>query len=352
MNRNKSFPASTIRIALEGISLRRGTRAVLREVNFEVPAGQITVLFGPSGVGKTTCLRLIAGFERPSAGVVKLGEEIVSSETQWVPPRNRRVGFCFQEDALWPALTAAEHIQIPLRTFMNNRDDIHRRTEDILISMGLAAFADRYPAQLSGGEKRRLALARALAMEPAYLLLDEPLSSVEGPMREELIRRLRECRSEDRAILAVTHQLDEALALGDRLVILSGGRVVREGQLCEVVRNPLNRDAAQLVGYRNYFSGRLENGTLISPFGHWITNSAGVEKQIRLAAFPEDFRAWPDVQGEAIIQECRPSSRVYRVQAVCSTDCFEALAETMLETGQRARLRCVNPPAVLEDRPV
>lgn len=336
--------------------MRRGPREILRDVRFEAPADQITVLFGPSGVGKTTCLRLIAGFERPSSGEIILGNEVVSSPSRWVPPRNRRVGFCFQEDALWPALSAQDHIQIPLRTFLRNREDIQQHTERILENLELTSFADRYPAQLSGGEKKRLGLARALALEPAYLLLDEPLSSVEGPMREDLIRLLRECRNGRRAILMVTHQLDEALALGDRLVILLDGRVAREGSIREVIRDPQNRDAARLVGYRNFFPVRVENETLLSPFGNWPVESVREEAYGEgtskfAAAFPEDFRAVPNEQGQAVIQDCRIESRAFRIQARQGLDRFEAMADTYLNPGQRATLCCIHPPALLEDQP-
>ncbi|MFB3789099.1 MAG: ABC transporter ATP-binding protein [bacterium] len=337
--------------------MKRGLREVLRDVDFAAPADQITVLFGPSGVGKTTCLRLIAGFEYPSAGEVILGGEIVSSPSRPAPPRNRRVGFCFQEDALWPALKARDHIQLPLRTLLGNREDIRRRSEWILENLGLASCADRYPAQLSGGEKKRLGLARALALEPAYLLLDEPLSSVEGPMRDELIRLLRGCRKGRRAILMVTHQLDEALALADRLVVLLDGHVAREGLIQEVIRDPRDRDAARLLGYRNFFTVRVENGTLLSPFGRWPAGAAadrslteGDEKIA--AAFPGDFQARPDDQGRAVIQDCRTDSRACRVQALQDGVGYEATAATYIESGRRAALRCIHPPAILEDPPV
>ena len=230
-------------VELRHINFSYQETPVLCNVSFSAPTGQITVLLGASGAGKTSCLRLLAGLEIPASGEVLIHGTSVSSSSHWVPPRERSVGYCFQESALWTYLTVQQHISIPLRAHSKDPNFIQTRTEEILKNFNIQALAKRYPDQLSGGEQKRLSFARALASNPQVMLLDEPLSNVEGAMREELIRLIHTLKNSQRTILIVTHQIEEALQLADHLVILMT-TPFSKGTSAGGYFYPVNRDSA------------------------------------------------------------------------------------------------------------
>ena len=335
-------------IALDRVSCALDGHPILRHVSWSAPQGKTTVLFGPSGAGKTTCLRLIAGLETPTEGVIRLGERIASSPTEWIPPHRRRIGFCFQDSALWPALTVRRHLEIPLRDQGRPAPNREERIRELLQTFSLEESASRYPAQLSGGEKKRLAFARALAMRPDFLLLDEPLSSVEGPMREQLSRLLGLSMQLERTIVAVTHQMDEVFAAADRLVVLSEGRVLRTGALAEVFQDPRNRQTAALLGFRNFFSVEVQADALHTPFGVWRGNW-NAQGKIIAAGLPEDFMIQKEENGTGIIESCRLAGRRFRVQVVWGAETLEALSDVPLSLGERVVLQLKHPPALLRD---
>lgn len=332
-------------VTFRTVSWMRNRRAILRNADFEAPVGRITVLFGPSGAGKTTSLRLIAGFETPGDGEIRIDNQVVSSPQTCLSPRHRRVGLCFQEDALWPALSVRDHVKVTLCSRYRDKAWIDLQTQELLNRFGLIHLAQRKPAHLSGGEKKRLALARALAVNPSVLLLDEPLSSLDGPARCELIAYLKTCRNENRAVILVTHQLEEAFALGDRLVILVEGNVLQQGPLLDVLRHPVNSQAAQLLGYKNFFPVSLVNGCAESPFGHWDVSSE-LQGEKMAASFAEDFCAEPDPCGIAVVELCWPETRQFRLLARYNDETYEAFAEREFVPGDRVSLRVRHTPAI------
>ena len=208
-------------IEVKQISFRRKNKVVLSDVSLEVRGGQCLALMGPSGAGKTTLLRIIAGLERPESGEVELSGVKATSGSYVVPPESRGISMIFQSLALWPHMTVAQHIG-----FVESRNGGIGKA--ILARMQLAGKERRYPDQLSGGEKQRLAIARALASEPKCLLLDEPFSNLDEILRKDLLSLfLEQTKKHDIASILITHNVDEALDTADSMAVLAEGRIKR-----------------------------------------------------------------------------------------------------------------------------
>ena len=237
----------------------RGTR-VLEPLDLQIGAGETLVLLGPSGCGKTTTLRMIAGLETPDAGGhIAFGDENVTA----LPIEKRQVGMVFQSYALFPNLTVRGNIGYGLKIKRVAADLARRRVDELLAMMRLTAHADKPVDQLSGGQRQRVALARALAMQPRVLLLDEPLTALDARLRDAL-------RSEMNTLLRelgittvyVTHDQAEAMELGDRIVVMSAGRIEQIGTPRDIYYRPANRAVAQFVGTINRLAGERRNGVL------------------------------------------------------------------------------------------
>jgi thiamine transport system ATP-binding protein len=220
----------------------------LSHASLDVAGGETLALVGPSGCGKTTLLRAIAGLETPAAGSVLLnGDELAA-----VPPHARRVGLMFQDNVLFPHRDVAGNVAFGLRMASRPRDEVARRVADLLELVGLPATGGRSVQTLSGGEQQRVALARALAPEPRALLLDEPLGSLDGPLRERLLGDLRMLFDRLRlTVLYVTHDVGEAFALGHRVAVMRAGGIVQVGSPDELWAAPANAWVAQFLGMRN-----------------------------------------------------------------------------------------------------
>jgi molybdate transport system ATP-binding protein len=209
----------------------------------------VTVLFGPSGSGKTTVLRCIAGLESPEIGSIRFRDEVWldASTAVMVAPQRREIGYLFQDFALFPHLTVRDNVVYGIRQL--GRAERDSRLTELSEWLGISNILGRYPRNLSGGEQQRVALARALAPRPRLLLLDEPLSSLDAPTRERLRRELRRLLKQAGVpALVVTHDRTEALALGDGLVVMDGGRVLQTGRVMEVFSQPVDLAAARIVG--------------------------------------------------------------------------------------------------------
>jgi len=214
-------------ITLAEITKRFGSHLALDNVSIDVASGNTAVVLGPSGCGKTTLLRIIAGLEVPETGEVILNGVTVSAARRIiVPPHGRRLGFVFQDLALWPHLTVGENLDFVLGSAHVSRSDRSRRTREALALVRIERFSTRYPHQLSGGEQQRVALARAIVGQPHVLLLDEPLSSLDPDLRTELRSELvRLQRSLALTMVYVTHDREDAAALAGRVVEMRGGRI-------------------------------------------------------------------------------------------------------------------------------
>jgi sulfate transport system ATP-binding protein len=232
-------------IVVQGVSKRFGAFTALDDVSIEVESGSLTALLGPSGSGKSTLLRVIAGLERPDAGRVLLeGVDVTGT-----PPQRRGVGFVFQHYAAFKHMTVHENVAFGLRVRRRPRAEIRERVGELLQLVQLEAFGDRYPAQLSGGQRQRMGLARALAVDPAVLLLDEPFGALDARVRKELRRWLRRLHDETHTTtLIVTHDQEEAMEVSDRIVLMNAGRVEQVGGPRELYEHPANEFVMGFVG--------------------------------------------------------------------------------------------------------
>ncbi|PQV53133.1 ABC transporter ATP-binding protein [Paraburkholderia sp. BL21I4N1] len=242
----------------------RGTR-VLEPLDLRIGAGETLVLLGPSGCGKTTTLRMIAGLETPDAGGrIAFGDEDVTA----LPIEKRQVGMVFQSYALFPNLTVRGNIGYGLKIRRMAAETARQRVDELLAMMRLTAHADKPIDQLSGGQRQRVALARALAVQPRVLLLDEPLTALDARLRDTL-------RSEMNTLLRelgittvyVTHDQAEAMELGDRIVVMSAGRIEQIGSPRDIYYRPANRTVAQFVGTINRLAGERRDGMLTTTGG-------------------------------------------------------------------------------------
>ena len=285
----RSTTAAAVRVT-ELTKLFGTTRAVDR-VSLSIAPGSMVALLGPSGCGKTTILRMIAGLVEPSAGEIFLDERAITR----VPVHRRNIGMLFQNYALFPHMTVAENVAFGLETRGMKRVAAATRVADALRLMQLPEYGDRMPAQLSGGQQQRIALARALVVEPALLLLDEPLGALDKALRQSMQVELRALqRRLGVTTVMVTHDQDEALTMADRIVIMRHGRVEQVGAPAEVYQRPTSRFVAGFLGASNFLRGRVvdrSNGMILVdvPRGPMVSvvSSHPIGAEVTLALRPE-----------------------------------------------------------------
>ncbi|CRI67661.1 Spermidine/putrescine import ATP-binding protein PotA [Thiocapsa sp. KS1] len=234
-------------LEVRDVSVAYGDTTVVRDVSFVLAKGVIGCLLGPSGCGKTTLLRAIAGFEPVSRGEILLHRRCVSAPGDTLPPERRRVGMVFQDFALFPHLTVARNVGFGLRAL--GRVERARRVNELLDLVGLRDAASRYPHELSGGMQQRVALARAMAPRPEILLLDEPFSSMDAELREQLAREVRDLlRREGVTAILVTHDQLEAFAMADQIGVIANGRIRQWGTGFGLYHEPADRFVADFIG--------------------------------------------------------------------------------------------------------
>ena len=269
-----------------------GEVVAVQDVDLEIQKGELVTLLGPSGCGKTTTLRMIAGFEFPTAGKISLdGQEINS-----LPPHKRGMSMVFQSYAIFPHLTVFENIAYGLNVQRLNQKSILERVNRVLDLVHLEGYGDRAPGQLSGGQQQRVALARALVMEPKVLLMDEPLSNLDAKLREEMRTEIRRIQKElNITSVYVTHDQIEAMTLSDRIVVMDQGNIEQIGTPVEVYRFPNNRFVANFIGRANF-----TDGAVLAQDGQKLTVKS-LGETITLLNVKREFRA-----GDAVTLIVRP----------------------------------------------
>jgi iron(III) transport system ATP-binding protein len=231
--------------------------AAVDDVSLVIEQGTLVCLLGPSGCGKTTTLRLIAGFIEPSAGEIHVGGRCVSAPGRTVPPERRNMSMIFQSYALWPHMTVADNIAYGLKLRKLDGAAIAARLKAILATTRLEPLAERYPGELSGGQQQRVALARALIVEPATLLLDEPLSNLDANLREEMRFEVRRLHDEYRyTTVYVTHDQAEAMTTADVIAVMNGGRIEQAGSPEDIYDRPRSEFVARFIGSSNILAGK------------------------------------------------------------------------------------------------
>jgi iron(III) transport system ATP-binding protein len=239
-------------IEVSGIGKRFGAFQALAEVDLAIEEREFVTLLGPSGCGKTTMLRVLAGFLAPDSGTVSVAGHTVSSPKAVLPPEQRRMGMVFQNYAVWPHMSVLENVAFGLRIAKTGRGEIAERVARVLAAVSLEGLERRHPGQLSGGQQQRVALARSLVVEPAILLLDEPLSNLDAKLRERMRYELKTLqRRTGITFIYVTHDQAEAMALSDRIVVFNKGRVQQVGSPREVYERPANMFVADFMGLVN-----------------------------------------------------------------------------------------------------
>jgi sulfate transport system ATP-binding protein len=240
-------------IVVDSVSKRFGEFVALDDVSLEVRDGSLTALLGPSGGGKSTLLRVIAGLETPDSGRVDIGGQ----DATQTPPQRRNVGFVFQHYAAFKHMTVAKNVAFGLTIRKRPKEEIDARVDELLRLVHLDGFAHRYPSQLSGGQRQRMALARALAVQPRVLLLDEPFGALDATVRKELRAWLRRLHDEVHVTTVfVTHDQEEAMEVAEQIVVLNEGRIEQVGSPRELYEKPANDFVMNFVGPVSELSGR------------------------------------------------------------------------------------------------
>jgi len=321
------------------LSKRFGDRFAVRDLTLGVPCGTILALLGPSGSGKTTTLRLIAGFEKPDTGRVLTDDLDVTS----LPPVQRHMGMVFQHYALFPHLNVGENVGFGLSG--RTPEERRRRVVEVLALVDLAGFEDRKVGELSGGQQQRVAVARALAPEPAVLLLDEPLSNLDPSLRERTRRELRTALERSGVTtIFVTHEQEEAFALADRVAVLHEGRLEQVGTARDLYDRPATLFVATFVGRASTLSGVMVTPSQVRVDGgvEWPAQSAeplAPGRRVHVVVRPEAVKFTANGGLSGTVRECRYTGAraFFGVQVSGATVEVEASVDAS-HVGQSVRL--------------
>ena len=285
-------------IRARSVTKSYGSELVLSDFNLDVWNGSIVGILGISGSGKTTALRLLAGFDKPDTGIIEMRNRVISSEDTFLPPEERNVGMVFQDYALFPHLNVEKNISFGL-----SRDEIKSgRLEEVLSMCNLETYRNKFPQELSGGQQQRVSLARALAPKPEVILLDEPFTSLDAHMardlREEVVSLLRQ--TETTAII-VTHDQEEALSVCDVVSVLENGSVIQSATPQEIYLNPVSQTVANSVGDPNILKGFSVDGRVETSLGTFVTAYNGA---LDVSIRPECIELLLDSEGSYVVKEC------------------------------------------------
>ncbi|HKE64465.1 MAG TPA: ABC transporter ATP-binding protein [Micromonosporaceae bacterium] len=301
-----------VAVRLESITktYRGAASPAVNNVTLDVPDGQFVTLLGPSGCGKTTTLRIVAGLENADSGKVFFGDKPIvdTSRRLHVRPDRRNVGMVFQAYAIWPHMTVAQNVAFPLHAHKYPRKDIRKRVSETLELVGLGGLEDRQAPLLSGGQQQRVALARAIVTEPHILLLDEPFSNLDVKLREQMRLEMKLLQERvEVAVLFVTHDQTEALALSDKIAIMDGGVVQQQGTPAELYQQPSTKFTRDFIGNTLLFTGTVTETITSGTFRTSVTTAGScviagraygdaaiaTGEDVQIAVRPEDIEIVP-----------------------------------------------------------
>jgi len=261
----------------------------LKNIDLEIKEGEYFVILGPTGAGKTLALEMIAGFHSPDKGEIWIGGQNLTD----APPEDRNIGFIYQDYSLFPHLDVKENVEFGLKLKKVSKDKIEEKTRDIMELLGISHLSHRQPSTLSGGEQQKVAIARAMVVNPRVLLLDEPLSALDSKTQDRLRDELKQLsEKQGLTMIHVTHDRVEAMALGDRIGVLMDGKLRQVGTPQQIFHRPLNEEIASFVGIDNIYEGesRIENGIARINLGELkIEAITGKEGKIKLCVRPEEI---------------------------------------------------------------
>ncbi len=328
------------RVVIRNLVKRYGPVAAVSDI--DIAEGEFIALLGPSGCGKTTTLRCIAGLEEVSDGEIIMGDRLVSSKTESVPPEKREIGMVFQSYAIWPHMTVAENVAFGLGMKGLAKSEVADRVQTALSLVGLAPYGSRGASQLSGGQQQRVALARAIVLEPGVLLFDEPLSNLDAKLREKMRFELRELQTRlGTTSIYVTHDQQEAMVIADRVVLMNEGRIDQIGAPTALYSRPVSRFGAEFIGLANIFRGQVvgtEGGTQVR-----------ISDDVVLHSLDCGFAI-----GQSVDAVCRPENLLVSLQVLHGPNSFHTTIASSYFLGNIAdvtmqaagvELRCqLSPP--------
>ncbi len=252
------------KLVLRNVSRRFGEVTAVDDFSLALEEGEFVSLLGPSGCGKTTTLRMIAGFLNPTLGTIEMDGEVISSPSASLPPEKRNMSMIFQSYAIWPNMTVAENVAFGLEVRRFPRPEIRAKVDHILDVVQMKALRDRYPAELSGGQQQRVALARAIVVQPAVLLLDEPLSNLDANLREEMRFEIHRLHDEFHiTTVYVTHDQAEAMVTSDRIAVMNAGRIEQVDGPRALYARPRTRFVAGFIGRTNFLEGEVRGEEVV-----------------------------------------------------------------------------------------
>jgi len=342
--------AAETMVELDGVIKKFDDVTAVDDITFSVRRGEFFTLVGPSGSGKTTTLRMISGFEQPTAGRVRIDGEAMAS----VPPEARDTNLVFQRLSLFPHMSVGENVGYGLKKAGVPADERAERVSEFLELVDLGGFEDRDPTDLSGGQQQRVALARALINEPSVLLLDEPLSSLDRKLRKQMqveLRRIHE-RTEG-SFFYVTHDQEVAMTLSDRIAVMNEGHIEQIGTPETIYREPATEFVAEFIGDTNLFAGEVRETTVVvgGPGGFTVP-ADGHSGPVTVSVRPEDFELAADAplrgtvveryfQGDQTNYVVDPHADIHELQVVVQG------RETTVDTGDETGVDVVDGAPVV-----
>ena len=285
----------SVSIAIDHVVKKFGENVIIPDLTANIKNGELFTLLGPSGCGKTTLLRMIAGFNSIEGGTIAFGDQVIND----VPAYKRNIGMVFQSYAIFPHLTVRKNVEYGLRLRNIPKDEMKKRTDEMLALVHIDEYQDRLPERLSGGQQQRVALARALVAEPALLLLDEPLSNLDAKLRESMRFEIKEIQRESGiTVLYVTHDQTEAMAMSDRIVVINRGVIQQIGVPRDIYSQPANPFVADFVGKIEFLEGEVKADCIeLDGCGQRLPYEGDKKGRVIVGVRPEHVKYAPIGQG-------------------------------------------------------